>query len=91
MRSDRCPQVELHHKTPDPPPHRPGRDFLRRWFVANSLVGGFLALCWLLLRSGPRPSRFAYAQSLISIGDVLAVVKAFVGEPYPGSDPFGCP
>ncbi|MGB6641639.1 MAG: DUF362 domain-containing protein [Thermoanaerobaculia bacterium] len=36
------------------------RVFLRRWFLANSLLAGFFALCWLLLRSGTRPSRFAY-------------------------------
>ena len=38
----------------------PLRVFLRRWFLANSLLAGFFALCWLLLRSGIRPSRFAY-------------------------------
>ena len=39
---------------------RPGQGFLRRWFLANSLIGGILALCWLLLRSGAKPSRFTY-------------------------------
>ncbi len=34
--------------------------FLRRWFAANAVVSGILALLWLLLRSGPRPSRLAY-------------------------------
>jgi uncharacterized protein (DUF362 family) len=28
--------------------------------LANSLVAGFFALCWLLLRSGTKPSRFTY-------------------------------
>ena len=32
----------------------------RRWFVANSLVAGLFALGWLVLRSGPKPSRLAY-------------------------------
>jgi hypothetical protein len=34
--------------------------FLRRWFLANFLVAGVCALAWLLLRSGSKPSRFAY-------------------------------
>ncbi|MCU0304068.1 MAG: DUF362 domain-containing protein [Thermoanaerobaculales bacterium] len=33
---------------------------LRRWFLANSLLAGVLALVWLVLRSGPKPSRLAY-------------------------------
>lgn len=33
---------------------------LRRWFLTNSLVAGILALIWLVLRSGPKPSRLAY-------------------------------
>jgi len=28
--------------------------------MANSLLGGVFAFCWLLLRSGTKPSRFAY-------------------------------
>jgi hypothetical protein len=36
------------------------RSFLHRWFVANAYVAGIFALCWLLLRSGSRPSRLAY-------------------------------
>ncbi|MHC4697345.1 MAG: hypothetical protein ACYTFA_11430, partial [Planctomycetota bacterium] len=28
--------------------------------MANSLISGVLALCWLVLRSGSKPSRFAY-------------------------------
>jgi len=34
--------------------------FLKRWFVGNTLLAGFFALLWLLLRSGTRPSRLAY-------------------------------
>jgi hypothetical protein len=33
---------------------------LRAWFTINSLVAGVLALIWLVLRSGPKPSRFVY-------------------------------
>ena len=33
---------------------------LRRWFLFNSVVAGLFALFWLLLRSGPKPSRLAY-------------------------------
>ena len=39
---------------------RSARSWLKRWFLANTLVGGIFALCWLLLRSGPKPSRLAY-------------------------------
>jgi hypothetical protein len=38
----------------------PLRRFLRRWFAANSILTGVFALVWLLLRSGPKPSRLAY-------------------------------
>lgn len=34
--------------------------FLRRWFLANTLVAGASALLWLILRSGSKPSRLAY-------------------------------
>ena len=33
---------------------------LKGWFVGNTLLAGFFALMWLLLRSGTRPSRLAY-------------------------------
>ena len=36
------------------------RRFLHRWFVANTLLSGLFALCWVFFRSGPRPSRLAY-------------------------------
>jgi hypothetical protein len=41
---------------------RPSRleSFLARWFLANLLVSGILALIWLLLRSGAKPSRLTY-------------------------------
>ena len=34
--------------------------FLSRWFYANSLLAAVLSLVWLVLRSGPKPSRLAY-------------------------------
>ena len=34
--------------------------FLGRWFFANSLLVAMLSLVWLVLRSGPKPSRLAY-------------------------------
>jgi len=34
--------------------------FLKKWFVGNTLLAGFFALLWVLLRSGTRPSRLAY-------------------------------
>ena len=34
--------------------------FLRRWFLAHTLVAGVSALLWLILRSGSKPSRLAY-------------------------------
>ncbi|MFQ5413054.1 MAG: DUF362 domain-containing protein [Phycisphaerae bacterium] len=34
--------------------------FWTRWFTANALISGALALVWLVLRSGAKPSRFAY-------------------------------
>jgi hypothetical protein len=37
-------------------PHR----LLRVWFLTNSAFAGALSLAWLVLRSGPRPSRLAY-------------------------------
>ncbi|MBU0639151.1 MAG: DUF362 domain-containing protein [Planctomycetes bacterium] len=36
------------------------RSFWGRWLMANSLLSGALALAWLLLRSGTKPSRLAY-------------------------------
>jgi hypothetical protein len=32
-----------------------------------------------------------YPEGMVVIGDVLAVVLAFQGEPYPGDGPLGCP
>ena len=34
--------------------------WLTRWLFANSILAGIFALTWLVLRSGSKPSRFAY-------------------------------
>ncbi|MHC4108836.1 MAG: hypothetical protein ACYSTY_12190, partial [Planctomycetota bacterium] len=34
-------------------------EFLRRWYPAYVFVAGLFAVAWLLLRSGPKPSRLA--------------------------------
>ena len=54
---------------------------LRRWFVANATLAGLLSLVWLLLRSGPRPSRLAYpcqraalSTALLAFGAPLAAL-----------------
>ena len=53
-----------HTEKPQKPRHSHPCDlqhgFWRQWFLANSLISGVLAVCWLLLRSGTKPSRFAY-------------------------------
>ena len=45
------------HRHPD---RRRGQSRLVRWICAHSIIAGVLALCWLLLRSGPRPTRLTY-------------------------------
>jgi len=40
--------------------HGAVKSFLVRWFMFHSVLSGILALCWLLLRSGGKPSRLAY-------------------------------
>lgn len=53
-RHQSCP-----NRRTDQPSFAPG-GLLRRWFLGNSLVAGVFALVWLVLRSGPKPSRLAY-------------------------------
>ena len=60
MKSPHCPHAKACGQTQHPHPGSPVRGLLRRWFWANSLIAGVLALIWLLLRSGSKPSRFAY-------------------------------
>ena len=38
----------------------PIKGLLRRFFLTNTFLAGVFALAWLILRSGPKPSRFAY-------------------------------
>lgn len=42
--------------------------FLGRWFLANALISGLLAILWLLFRSGAKPSRLAYPCQRAAIG-----------------------
>ena len=51
---------EAGHQLQNPDHHPRHTGFVRRWVLANSLVAGFFALCWLRFRSGTKPSRFAY-------------------------------
>jgi hypothetical protein len=58
--------------------------FLGRWFFANTLLAGILSLAWLLLRTGPKPSRLAYpcqqaalsTATLALLAPVAAVIVA---------------
>ena len=57
--------------------------FLRTWFTVNSIVAGLLALIWLILRSGPKPSRLAYpcqqaALSAASLAFAAPLISALV-------------
>ncbi len=65
--------------------HRYGRlhGFAQRWFLTNSIVAGIFALVWLILRSGSKPSRFAYpcqqvAMSAASLALGVPVVSAVI-------------
>ena len=55
-----------HHERPCSPEHgqthadNVWRRFALRFAAANALIAGTLALLWLLLRSGSKPSRFTY-------------------------------
>jgi hypothetical protein len=50
--SDRSPeQSRLHFRK---------NSFRWRWFAGNIFISGILALIWLVLRSGEKPSRFVY-------------------------------
>jgi len=87
-------EVKKMHPHPHSPtePHRsPGEPrptgllpgLLNRWLVAGSLLSGFLALVWLLLRSGTKPSRLTYpcqqaAFSTASLSFGVPVVLALI-------------
>jgi hypothetical protein len=49
---------------------------LIRWFLVNSIVSGILALCWLVLRSGRKPSRLAYPCQQAAIATAAAAFGA---------------
>ena len=67
------------HHAPCPSDRRKG--LLWRWFVANSLISGILAVCWLILRSGSKPSRFAYPcqQAALSTATLAFAAPLFAG------------
>ena len=60
MKPRECPQRDERSRHRDLREAGRRHRFMRDWFVANSLLSGFLALLWLILRSGAKPSRFAY-------------------------------
>jgi len=61
VQADTRPQSAAHHYGHQRPDNRgPAIGFWKRWFLANSLISGVLGLAWLVLRSGAKPSRFAY-------------------------------
>lgn len=45
---------------------------MRRWFLFNSVLSGIFALLWLILRSGNKPSRFAYPCQQAAFGTATA-------------------
>ena len=51
-------------------------DFLRRWYWLYGLLAGVLALAWLLLRSGAKPSRLAYPCQQLALSTAGAVFGA---------------
>ncbi|HUU98464.1 MAG TPA: DUF362 domain-containing protein [Phycisphaerae bacterium] len=83
MRSHHCAKVEPRSERQHVQPSGRLDGFWRRWFLANSLLSGVLALCWLILRSGAKPSRFAYpcqqaAFSTASLAFGVPLVAALV-------------
>jgi len=58
-------------------------EFFHRFFLTNTFLAGLFALAWLVLRSGPKPSRFAYpcqqaALSAASLAFGVPAVSALV-------------
>ena len=50
------------------------RRTLTRWFWINTILSGLLALLWLILRSGSKPSRLAYPCQRAALGTASAAV-----------------
>ncbi len=62
-------------RRPDQETWAPGSLFCR-WFFTNSLVAGLFALVWLVLRSGPKPSRLAYPCQQVSLSAATMALGA---------------
>ncbi len=57
--------------------------FMHRFFLTNTFLAGLFAIAWLVLRSGPKPSRFAYpcqqaAFSAASLAFGVPVVSSLI-------------
>jgi hypothetical protein len=50
--------------------------FLLRWYRVYLLIGGLLALAWVLLRSGTKPSRIAYPCQQAALSTATAALGA---------------
>ncbi len=70
----RCPR----HKPDRTSPHA-WPPWTRRWVLAGSLVSGVLALLWLLLRTGTKPSRLAYPCQQAALGTATATFVVPLG------------
>ena len=75
------PLKGMHHREPHGPWQ--SHSLLQRFFLTNTLLAGLFALAWLILRSGPKPSRFAYpcqqaAFSAATLAFGVPVVSALV-------------
>jgi len=80
MRSSSCPRANSSPERRVAGSAAPFQSFCRRWFLSNSLLAGILALVWLLLRTGPKPSRYAYpCQQAAMSAAVLAFGVPVVG------------
>jgi hypothetical protein len=60
MNPHRHSRDQAQHETRKPKSRWQRLNFWQRWILANSIISGTLALCWLVLRSGTKPSRLAY-------------------------------
>jgi uncharacterized protein (DUF362 family) len=70
-----------HHENDESSPHGRRRDILRpgfvgTWILTCTLTSGVLALFWLLLRSGTKPSRLTYPCQQAAFGFAAAAFGA---------------